>query len=242
MRAMTDVATMARAMDFCSSTLPRPRHLLRLRRTVILVAVAVGLLTLAAAFAPGTLAVVDEPISDWLRGRGSMDWWRHLSDYGSSRVYVPVAVLAAIVLWNRCRSLALTWPVLIAVGSVVNVVLKVLVDRERPDDPLAGVALAAYPSGHAIHATLFLGLLPPTIYLLTRRAWTVWMTGPLAALMVVGVGASRVALGAHWPTDVVSGVLIGVALLVAADLTVELAEERRLPHLANLKPSRWRRS
>jgi undecaprenyl-diphosphatase len=233
-------AAILQAVDFCAGTVPRPRHLLRLRRTMFVVAVAVGLLTVAAAFAPSVLAVVDEPLSEWLRARGSTDWWKHLSEYGSSHVYVPVAVVAAILLWHRCRSLAVAWPVLIATGSALNVVLKVLVDRPRPDDPLAGVALASYPSGHAIHATLFLGLLPPTVYLLTRRSWTVWVTGPVAALMVVGVGASRVALGAHWPTDIVTGVLIGVALLVAADLTVELAEERRMPQLANLKPSRWR--
>jgi membrane-associated phospholipid phosphatase len=144
-----------------------------------------------------------------------------------------------VVLWDRCRSLAIAWPVLGVLAVIVNVVLKAVVDRPRPDDPLTGVNLASYPSGHIIHATVILGLIPPTIYVLTRRPWTVWVSAAVGVVVLLATMFSRVALGAHWPTDVVAGFAVGVALLIVADLVVDLRATVHPPQLSKLHPRRW---
>jgi len=228
-----------RLLEFCAETVPRPRQLL-VKRTAVWVFLAVlTLLTASALLFDDTLLMVDRPISDAIRGWGDLDTWRAVSFLGATEFYVPVALVASVLLWNRCRSLALTWPLLIGVAAIVNVVTKALVGRPRPDFPDTGVALASYPSGHTIHATIVLGLIPPTLYLLTHRSLSAWISYPLLLAAAIVTGLSRVALGAHWLTDVIAGHLIGLFLLVAADLVVEYHRHDAYPRLERLHPQRW---
>ena len=95
--------------------------------------------------------------------------------------------------------------------------LKLLVDRPRPDyqiiEPFASGL--SFPSGHSLLAVILGGVL---VYLvgqwvrpiLPRRAIQVGLV-----LVVVGMGASRVYLGVHWPSDVIGSYVLGVLSLVA---------------------------
>lgn len=226
-------------LQFCNETVPRPHRLLAMRRVMLSVVISFAALTIAAAAFDDALLTFDEPISEAVRGWGDRDLWRIVTVLGATEFYVPVAVVSAALLWNRCRSLALTWPLLIVFGGVVNVVTKALIDRPRPALPDTGVALAAYPSGHTIHATVVLGLIPPTLFLLTHRSLSAWIAYPLIAAAALLTGLSRVALGAHWLTDVVAGHLIGLFLLVAADLVVVLRRGVAAPRFDRLHPARW---
>jgi membrane-associated phospholipid phosphatase len=108
--------------------------------------------------------------------------------------------------------------------------LKALFDRSRPSQAVQVVSSSgwAFPSGHAADAfavwILLAALVAPTVS--HRAATAVWVG---AVAIVVVVGASRVYLGVHWPTDVLAGFALSgfwVALALA------LAE--RLP--AGLRP------
>jgi undecaprenyl-diphosphatase len=90
--------------------------------------------------------------------------------------------------------------------------LKLIFSRLRP--LVEGHRLAptyAFPSGHAMSATIFCGLM----------AWMASIRDParkrfywiIAGLMVFWTGASRVYLGYHWPADVMAGILIGSVYL-----------------------------
>lgn len=130
---------------------------------------------------------------------------------------VLVAGAAGVVAW-RSRSfwgagLLLSSAI---VASLISVVGKVLVGRDRPpqqemvDPPLTSYA---FPSGHTLAAGTFMLVLG---YLLwtrrrTRRFLVTW-----AALSVVVVGAvavSRLYLGYHWPTDVAASAFLSLAVL-----------------------------
>jgi undecaprenyl-diphosphatase len=96
-------------------------------------------------------------------------------------------------------------------APVAESTLKVLVGRPRPFDASFG-----FPSGHATAAAAFFGAL---IYLagsLRPPGRTIVRTA--AALAMVLVALSRVILRAHWPSDVVGGIALGLALASAAAL------------------------
>ena len=98
-------------------------------------------------------------------------------------------------------------------------VLKLLADRPRPPidlvrlaEPLSG---NGFPSGHTFESTLVFGVMIYLASLLIRRRVLRWpVQGTLAAL-ILGVGVSRVYLGAHWPSDVAGGYAIALLVLAA---------------------------
>jgi undecaprenyl-diphosphatase len=77
--------------------------------------------------------------------------------------------------------------------------------------------LSSFPSGHTIAATVFWGLLPPLVYVVThsRRLWLASI--PLAILVLGGVGLSRIYLNDHWLSDVIGGYLGGAMFFFAAE-------------------------
>ncbi|MEU6668389.1 phosphatase PAP2 family protein [Streptomyces sp. NPDC046727] len=132
------------------------------------------------------------------------------------------AAAAVWLIWRRAAWWTALWlAVTLAVAAIVQQSVKAAVDRPRPvwPDPVDSAHYAAFPSGHAMTATVACGLL---LWLLHRcgPGRALWRTAVAAALVsVVGVGVTRVWLGVHWPSDVVGGWLFG-ALLVALAVVV----------------------
>ena len=90
-------------------------------------------------------------------------------------------------------------------------VLKPAYDRPRPEDALVETTLASYPSGHALYSV---ALIACAIVLV--RAGVGWAVRSavlaLAVIAVVFVALSRVYLRAHYLTDVLGGVALGLAI------------------------------
>lgn len=149
--------------------------------------------------------------------RDALEVVQRASLLGSATAGVALAIVLSVLTWRRCRPLAVVYPATIAAGLLINTLMKTAIGRPRPPDPLTGTSLAAFPSGHVIQATLFLGLLPPVFYVLSDRRRLFWLATVLLATGVAGVALARVQLGAHWPTDVIGGMFVGVSLLVLAD-------------------------
>ncbi|MBO4252884.1 phosphatase PAP2 family protein [Streptomyces griseorubiginosus] len=133
-------------------------------------------------------------------------------------------VTAVVVVWlvrrRSARWTALWLAVTVAVGSLVQQSLKAAIDRPRPvwPDPVDSAHYAAFPSGHAMTATVVCGLL---LWLLHRHGTgrTLWRTAlTVAVVSVAGVGLTRVWLGVHWPSDVLGGWLLGALLVALAAL------------------------
>ncbi|GGQ84465.1 MULTISPECIES: phosphatase PAP2 family protein [Streptomyces althioticus group] len=139
-------------------------------------------------------------------------------------------LLCAVAVILLLRRPAARWTagwlvVVVALATAVQQGLKAALGRERPvwSDPVDTAHYAAFPSGHAMTATVVLGLL---LWLLRRHgvSTVVWRTAlTVAAVSVAGVGLTRIWLGVHWPTDVLGGWLFGASTVVAA-----VAAHRRL--------------
>jgi len=140
---------------------------------------------------------------------------RSVTLLGGAAVLTALVVLAAALLARTERRRAVAVLTLTAGAALAHSLLKVLIGRPRPTfaDPLVHLASQAFPSGHATNSTVVYG----TLLLLTlprigpaarRRLLTL-----AVAVLVVGVAASRVLLGAHWLTDVVGGLLLSITWL-----------------------------
>ena len=135
---------------------------------------------------------------------------------GSLKVIVITLLIVGAMFLARFPAEAL----LVLVASlcrILNSVIKVWLSRPRPTIDLVNVTEEAvgfgYPSGHAMGATLLFGSLVIVIPAMVKRRWLATLLQALAILMIILTCFSRVYTGAHWPSDVVGGVLIGLVIL-----------------------------
>ncbi|MFF2847873.1 phosphatase PAP2 family protein [Streptomyces sp. NPDC058001] len=131
------------------------------------------------------------------------------------------ALVAAATLWLLSRKawwLALWITVTCVLGTVLQQSLKAALDRDRPvwPDPVDSAHYAAFPSGHAMTATVVCGLLLWVLHLYGAGR-VLWRTAvAVAAVSVAGVGLTRLWLGVHWPSDVLGGWLLGALMVTLA--------------------------
>jgi undecaprenyl-diphosphatase len=100
-------------------------------------------------------------------------------------------------------------------GALLNLALKHLFHRQRPvlENPLVTLSSYGFPSGHTMGATIFYGVLA-LIITYSIRTWSLRVVvGWLAAFVTALIGASRIYLGAHYFTDVIGAIAIGLTWL-----------------------------
>jgi membrane-associated phospholipid phosphatase len=141
-----------------------------------------------------------------------------LSLIGSGYVVFPLTLVGCAILYlvgRSRRSLAVGLGMLGAV--VIANVDKLLVGRPRPPvHHLEKVTSYSFPSGHSAQAAAFVTALLLT--LLSTRCPRRVKDGVAAAgfLLALGVAASRVYLGVHYPSDVIFGLALGTACVIVA--------------------------
>jgi membrane-associated phospholipid phosphatase len=149
--------------------------------------------SLLAAATPGVLAVMHV-----------------VNQAGNWRVLLPGTLLLFVV-FPRARPRWWLWATLMIVAPISEWSLKHVVGRHRPEH-----ASLSFPSGHATASAAFFGAVMYLAGSLPPR-----LAGPVrvaAGVMIVLVGLARVMLRAHWPSDVLAGFALGLALASLAAL------------------------
>lgn len=183
-----------------------------------LIALVATLLGILAAVAHRELLWWDVPVRDLVvsnadEGLGRL--FRRSSVFGSRWLIAALSLPMIAIAWRRCRQLAVVLGAAFAVALGLELVLKVAVDRPRPEG--ANGFGSSFPSGHVLAAVAFWGLLAPWTYIVVRRRWA-WAAAVVGAgVAIVLVGLNRVTVGAHWPSDVVGSLLAGGMLLLGAE-------------------------
>ena len=124
-----------------------------------------------------------------------------------------VVVLALLALRRPAAALVLTISLLALLGGDV---LKELVNRPRPDNVLLipPPESLAFPSGHSAYGMVLCGLAFCVVGSLAGPVLLKRVLQGALVVVILAMGASRVYLGVHWPSDVVGGYLWGITLLI----------------------------
>ena len=145
---------------------------------------------------------------------------------------VGLLLLAAVILWIlRLRLEAVMLVAISATSSLLNGILKIIVERPRPTASLVEVIQKAggqsFPSGHVMAYLAFWGFLFSLGVILFKgnRWWRIALL-IVPALFVVLVGPSRIYLGDHWASDVLGAYLIG-GVWLGLSLWVYLSLKKR---------------
>jgi undecaprenyl-diphosphatase len=139
-------------------------------------------------------------------------------------------VLGLILLLWRRRAEVLTLVPTMSLGEALVWLVKNVVQRSRPEPANAAAFESSYsfPSGHAFAAFVFYGLVAILLLPSTRRWLRPFLIAGIA-LLVGGIGFSRVYLGVHWPSDVLASYAAGAAWLSAAAIALFVWRERHAP-------------
>ncbi len=146
---------------------------------------------------------------------------RFLTALGDAKTLAVIGLLVAAgllclgVKYRRYFRELVIWVIGLVGAGLLNFALKHVIQRPRPDQELA-LAPAdgwSFPSGHALGSLVLFGM---AAYLLTRvvsRRSAYLAVGTVLAMAVLGIGFSRVYLGAHWLSDVLGSYLAGACWL-----------------------------
>ena len=137
-------------------------------------------------------------------------------NFGIVSVIMPAVgfLMALLLVARRYADVVMVFAGLVLIG--MGNWIKVLVDRPRPDyqifDPIE--SSLSFPSGHSLLAVILGGLL---IYLTESMVKPVLLRRVIQIgliVVVVVMGASRVYMGVHWPSDVIGSYVFGLLVLV----------------------------
>ena len=173
------------------------------------------LLFLAVIFDP-QMALADAAIGQFLQGLRT-DWATStmvaITMLGDMAVLLPVALLMiAALAAGRQWALAAAVTAASLSGAIFVPVFKTLLHRARPLPMYQGADGFSFPSGHSTLATIIFGLLALLVARSVPARLRGWVYGFFVTLIAL-IGLSRVYLQAHWPSDVVAGMLFGGALV-----------------------------
>ncbi len=201
---------------------------------VLLVAGAVIAVTGTYAFAKlaelvqdGYTQPFDEAVLRWM-GQNQTEWLERLmievTMLGTWIVVLSIVGIAGLFLWlTQHRYSALLLLVATAGGIGLNSILKIGFARPRPQVFEWGthVSTSSFPSGHAMSSAVVFITVAYLAARLQKTHKARVATLAVAAFVVASICFSRMYLGVHYPSDVIAGVIIGLAWAAFCMATLE---------------------
>ncbi len=192
--------------------------------TLCVVASTWGFVVLASQVSEGRTKAFDDRILTALRVPGDLarpigpEWAsesaRDITALGSTVVLMlaTLGVAGFLALDRRYAAMAFVLGATFS-GLALSALLKSAFERPRPElvPHLMRVYFSSFPSGHSMMSAVVYGTLGSLLSSLVKRRRLKFYFLTLAAALSVLVGASRVYLGVHYPTDVMAGWSAGLA-------------------------------
>jgi membrane-associated phospholipid phosphatase len=209
---------------------------------VFLVAVPFGIIVLLLREKATWLRHADLATSNDLHSYDEANPWfvstmKVITNSGMSLVWIGVLTLVGLwLLYRHLYRLAAFLAVTAIGSSLLNEAIKRAVGRTRPVlvNPIATATGKSFPSGHTQAAIVGYGILVLIFLPIVARRWRPVLLA-VATLMVLLIGFSRIALGVHYLSDVIGGIIIGSAWLLA--MTAAFSAWRRDLRLPPVHPT-----
>jgi undecaprenyl-diphosphatase len=168
-----------------------------------------------------------------------------LTYLGTGTVVLMIVGVAALFLWHTEHKHSARLLLAAVAGNILlNGALKFVFHRPRPDVfAWQTVAVSSsFPSGHAMSATVCYGTVAYLVARLQKHHWSRALTLGGAVILIFLICVTRLYLGVHYPSDVLAGMLVGLAWASFCMATLEaslviarrraprdVVEERRAP-------------
>jgi undecaprenyl-diphosphatase len=149
---------------------------------------------------------------------------------------VVLVIICALIVWRAIGTAHAILTVVAGVVTFLDTALKAAVGALRPPPGVVKVWVSlhnnGFPSGHAFYAMLVLGLMAYFVWAYMKRKMFREVLFACIVLFIILIGASRIYLGVHWPSDVLGGYLWGGTFL-AFFIWVDINKDRMIAKIEN---------
>ena len=174
----------------------------------------------------------DHEIATWFHERltpAFVSVLRAFAEFGSGE-WIGIVLFALLLFfaWKRWWPSLVTLIIAVPGGMLLNEWVKVLVHRHRPfvDGPFVDWSGYSFASGHTIGATLLYGQLLLFVLPSLKGRHLRLLCIFSAASLVLLVGFARIALGAHFLTDVLAAIFFGIIWLMLCTVLGKSVQRR----------------
>jgi undecaprenyl-diphosphatase len=183
----------------------------------IAVAGTVGFAALGEYVREGYTQQFDRAVLQWLGAHhtpGLTSIMAEITPLGTGIVVLMIVGITTAFLWHTEHKYSARMLLAATAGAILlNNVLKLYFNRARPDVFEWGThaASSSFPSGHAMSATVVYGTVAYLLARLQKHVWSRALTLFAAVVIIALICLSRLYLGVHYPSDVLAGIIIGLA-------------------------------
>lgn len=166
-----------------------------------------------------------------------------MSIVGSSEVILLLTGIIALILLFKRNWYFLLFFLTVSVGGVVlNYLLKMLFQRERPGGEVSHIEVFnfsleipsySYPSGHMMRVTILFVFLLYVSFRYIQKTQLKWLAYVVSVAVLVGVAFSRLFLEVHFLSDILGAVTISIAWFCLVLLIFKKHEKRK--HVSYLR-------
>lgn len=211
---------------------------------VIAIAATWGFAELAGHVRQGKTQQFDDAVMHWIgahqdpRLESAM---LEITALGTGTVVGVIVLIAGMFLWlNAHKHSAILLVAATLGGIVLDNLLKIGFSRPRPRIFEWGThaVSSSFPSGHAMSSVVVYGTVAYLAGRLQQQPSSRVLTMMLAAAIIAAISVSRVYLGVHYPSDILAGVMIGVAwagFCMALLEAAQLYARRNAPQMLNVE-------
>lgn len=211
-------------------------------RLTIMAAGILAFLAILAAVATGKTDGFDDAVRFFLydmRSEGLTAVAKVITYLGNWQFIVILCLILLILKPTRIK-----YGIPLSAGAIfvtiLNKMIKMIVARPRPDEMyhLIEEGGFSFASGHAITSMFVYGML---IYLVRTNVRNRTVANMLTVILLIPtfcIGISRIYLGVHYPTDVLAGWCLGIAVIVATAEITERLGNRKKKNLSDSRESK----
>ncbi len=177
---------------------------------------------------------VDSTLANWAysvrgeKGNGVYWFFRIITEFGYTYFIIAIILIMGLVwkfrskLWFFAGTILSSW--------VLQKIIKFIINRPRPDEALwwMSESSSSFPSGHSICvACVFILLCYFVCSSPQVKVWVKYVVCSISAVMIFLVPLSRIILGVHYFTDVLSGTLFGTFIATVGILLYNIYKTKK---------------
>ena len=132
---------------------------------------------------------------------------------------ISVEIIGCIFLFVLNNTDKLKLISILGIAGLSNKILKVIIKRPRPSHlHLINERGFSFPSGHAMGSMALYGFLLYLVYKKVKNKYLKIMLMIFLSYIIITIGISRIYLGVHYPSDILGGYLLSLAIILGVEV------------------------